>query len=77
MKEQIIYTGTAYGRRVLIKHLIPEILPIGFALVGDGYAMYWAGVELKFKNKRWRALFKSLPFITIAILTVLLMRYDK
>lgn len=32
MKEQIIYTGTAYGRRVLIKHLmIPEVLPIGLA----------------------------------------------
>lgn len=48
-----------------------------FALVGDGYAMYWAGVEIKFKDKKWQALFKSLPFITIAILTVLLMRYDK
>ncbi len=48
-----------------------------FALVGDGYAMYLAGVEIKFKDKKWQALFKSLPFITIAILTVLLMRYNK
>ncbi len=64
--------------KVLINSLLMSVLLTGiFALVGDGYAMYWAGVELKFKNKRWRALFKSLPFITIAILTVLLMRYDK
>lgn len=48
-----------------------------FALVSDGYAMYWAGVELKFKSKKWRVLFKTLPFIAIAILTVLLMRYGK
>ncbi len=31
MKEQIVYTGTAYGRRVLIKHLTPEFLPVGLA----------------------------------------------
>lgn len=65
-----------------MKHLLDSlfiaVMVTGiFALVGDGYGMYWAGVELKFKNKKWRALFKSLPFITIAILTVLLMRYDK
>ena len=65
-----------------MKHLLDSffiaVMVTGiFALVGDGYAMYWAGVELKFKNKKWRALFKALPFITIAILTVLLMRYDK
>ena len=65
-----------------MKHLLDSffiaVMVTGiFALVGDGYGMYWAGVELKFKNKKWQALFKSLPFITIAILTVLLMRYDK
>lgn len=65
-----------------MKHLLDSlfiaVMVTGiFALVGDGYGMYWAGVELKFKNKKWRALFKSLPFIIIAILTVLLMRYDK
>ena len=48
-----------------------------FALVSDGYAMYWAGVELKFKNKKWRALFKVLPVLSIVILTFLFMRYDK
>ena len=38
MKEQIIYTGTAYGRRVLIKHLSPEILPVGLApSISDGW----------------------------------------
>lgn len=63
---------------VLINSLLMSVLLTGIlALVSDGYAMYWAGVELKFKNKKWRALFKSLPFITIAILIVLLMRYDK
>lgn len=63
---------------VLINSFLMAVLLTGIiALVSDGYAMYWAGVELKFKNKKWRALFKSLPFITIAILTVLLMRYDK
>lgn len=65
-----------------MKHLLDSffiaVMVTGiFALVGDGYAMYWAGVELKFRNKKWRMLFKSLPFITIAILTVLLMRYGK
>lgn len=48
-----------------------------FALVGDGYAMYWAGVELKFKSKKWRVLFKVLPVLSIVILTFLFMRYDK
>ena len=63
---------------VLINNLLMSVLLTGIlALVGDGYAMYWAGVELKFKNKKWQALFKSLPFITIVILTVLLMRYGK
>ncbi|OYS45551.1 hypothetical protein CBF94_07875 [Limosilactobacillus reuteri] len=62
----------------LINSFLMAVLLTGiFALVGDGYAMYWAGVEIKFKDKKWQALFKSLPFITIAILTVLLMRYDK
>lgn len=62
----------------LLDSLFIAVMVTGiFALVGDGYAMYWAGVELKFKSKKWRVLFKSLPFITIAILTVLLMRYDK
>lgn len=61
----------------LINSFLMAVLLTGiFALVGDGYAMYWAGVEIKFKDKKWQALFKSLPFITIAILTVLLMRYD-
>ena len=65
-----------------MKHLLDSlfiaVMVTGiFTLVGDGYGMYWAGVELKFKNKKWRALFKSLPFIAIAILTVLLMRYGK
>ena len=65
-----------------MKHILDSfciaVVVIGiFALVSDGYAMYWAGVELKFKSKKWRVLFKSLPFIAIAILTVLLMRYGK
>lgn len=61
----------------LINSFLMAVLLTGiFALVGDGYGMYWAGVEIKFKDKKWQALFKSLPFITIAILTVLLMRYD-
>ena len=65
-----------------MKHLLDSffiaVMVTGiFALVGDGYAMYWAGIEIKFKDKKWQTLFKSLPFITIAILTVLLMRYDK
>ena len=64
--------------KVLINSLLMSVLLTGIlALVGDGYAMYWAGVELKFKNKKWRVLFKTLPFIVIAILTVLLMRYGK
>lgn len=62
----------------LVNSFLMAILLTGiFALVGDGYGMYWAGVELKFKSKKWRMLFKSLPFIAIAILTVLLMRYGK
>ena len=65
-----------------MKHLLDSlfiaVMVTGiFALVSDGYAMYWAGVELKFKSKKWRVLFKTLPFIAIAILTVLFMRYDK
>ena len=65
-----------------MKHLLDSffiaVMVTGiFALVGDGYAMYWAGVELKFKSKKWRVLFKTLPFIVITILTVLLMRYGK
>ena len=65
-----------------MKHLLDSffiaVMVTGiFALVGDGYAMYWAGVELKFKSKKWRVLFKILPFIVITILTVLLMRYGK
>lgn len=65
-----------------MKHLLDSlfiaVMVTGiFALVGDGYAMYWAGVELKFKSKKWRVLFKSLPFIAITILTILLMRYGK
>ena len=64
--------------KVLINSLLMSVLLTGIlALVGDGYAMYWAGIEIKFKDKNWQTLFKSLPFITIAILTVLLMRYDK
>lgn len=63
---------------VLINSLLMSVLLTGIlALVGDGYAMYWAGVELKFKNKKWRALFKVLPVLSIVILTFLLMRYDK
>ena len=65
-----------------MKHLLDSffiaVMVTGiFALVGDGYGMYWAGVELKFKTKKWRVLFKILPFIVITILTVLLMRYGK
>ena len=64
--------------KVLINSLLMSVLLTGiFALASDGYAMYWAGIEIKFKDKKWQTLFKSLPFITIAILTVLLMRYDK
>lgn len=40
------------------------------ALVGDGYAMYWAGVEIKFENKKWRVIFKIIPFLFIAFFTV-------
>lgn len=62
----------------LLDSLFTAVMVTGiFALVGDGYAMYWAGVELEFKSKKWRVLFKTLPFIAIAILTVLFMRYDK
>ena len=63
--------------KVLINSLLMSVLLTGIlALVGDGYAMYWAGVELKFKNKKWRALFKVLPVLSIVILTFLFMRYD-
>lgn len=41
------------------------------ALVGDGYAMYWAGVEIKFKNKKWRVIFKMIPFLFIVFFTVI------
>ena len=64
--------------KVLINSLLMSVLLTGIlALVGDGYAMYWAGIELKFKNKKWRALFKALPVLSIVILTFLFMRYDK
>ena len=64
-----------------MKHLLDSVFTavmlVGIlALVSDGYAMYWAGVELKFKSKKWRVLFKSLPFIVIVIFTFLLMRCD-
>lgn len=63
--------------KVLINSLLMSVLLTGIlALVGDGYAMYWAGIELKFKNKKWRALFKALPVLSIVILTFLFMRYD-
>ena len=62
---------------VLINSFLMAVLLTGIlALVGDGYAMYLAGVELKFKNKKWRALFKVLPVLSIVILTFLFMRYD-
>ncbi len=62
----------------LVNSFLMAILLTGmFALVGDGYAMYWAGVELKFKSKKWRVLFKSLPFISVVVLTFLFMRYGK
>lgn len=62
----------------LINSFFMAVLLTGiFALVSDGYAMYWAGVELKFKDKKWRALFKVLPVLSIVILTFLFMRYDK
>ena len=61
---------------VLINSLLMSVLLTGIlALVGDGYAMYWAGVEIKFKDKKWRALFKVLPVLSIVILTFLFMRY--
>ena len=41
------------------------------ALVGDGYAMYWAGVEIKFKSKKWRVIFKMIPFLFIGFFTVI------
>lgn len=64
--------------KVLINSLLMSVLLTGiFALASDGYAMYWAGVELKFKNKKWRALFKVLPVLSIVILIFLFMRYDK
>ena len=63
--------------KVLINSLLMSVLLTGIlVLVGDGYAMYWASVELKFKNKKWRALFKVLPVLSIVILTFLFMRYD-
>ncbi len=63
--------------KVLINSLLMSVLLTGIlTLVGDGYAMYWAGIELKFKNKKWRALFKALPVLSIVILTFLFMRYD-
>ena len=62
---------------VLINSLLMSVLLTGIlALVGDGYAMYWAGGEIKFKDKKWRALFKVLPVLSIVILTFLFMRYD-
>lgn len=61
--------------KVLINSLLMSVLLTGiFALVGDGYAMYWVGVELKFKNKKQRVLLKSLPILLIVIFTILFMR---
>ena len=62
---------------VLINSFFMAVLLTGIlALVGDGYAMYWAGVEIKFKDQKGRALFKVLPVLSIVILTFLFMRYD-
>lgn len=62
----------------LVNSFLMAILLTGmFALVGDGYAMYWAGIKLKFKSKKLQALFKSLPFISVVVLTFLFMRYGK
>lgn len=61
--------------KVLINSLLMSVLLTGiFVLVGDGYAMYWVGVELKFKNKKQRVLLKSLPILLIVIFTILFMR---
>lgn len=62
-----------------MKHLLDSffiaVMVTGiFALVGDGYGMYWASVELKFKNKKQRVLLKSLPILLIVIFTILFMR---
>ena len=63
--------------KVLINSLLMSVLLTGiFVLVGDGYAMYWASVELKFKNKKQRVLLKSLPILLIVIFTILFMRYS-
>mgnify|MGYP005810991477 CR=1 FL=1 len=64
-----------------MKHLLDSVFTavmlVGIlALVSDGYGMYWAGVELKFKSKKWRALFKSLPFVLIIVLTFCFMRWN-
>lgn len=63
-----------------MKHLLDSIFTavmlVGIlALVSDGYAMYWAGVELRFKSKKWRALFKTLPFVLIIFFTFCFMRW--
>ena len=61
--------------KVLINSLLMSVLLTGiFVLVGDGYAMYWDSVELKFKNKKQRVLLKSLPILLIVIFTILFMR---
>lgn len=62
-----------------MKHLLDSffiaVMVTGiFVLVGDGYGMYWASVELKFKNKKQRVLLKSLPILLIVIFTILFMR---
>lgn len=64
-----------------MKHLLDSIFTavmlVGIlALLSDGYAMYWAGVELGFKSKKWRALFKTLPFVLIIVFTFYFMRCD-
>lgn len=44
------------------------------ALVGDGYAMYWTGVDLKCKSKKWRVIFKTIPFLFIIFFTVVFLK---
>lgn len=61
----------------LLDSVFMAVMLVGIlALVGDGYALYWAGVELKFKSKKWRALFKTLPFVLIVVLAFCFMRCD-
>lgn len=61
----------------LLDSVFMAVMLVGIlALVGDGYALYWAGVELKFKSKKWRILFKTLPFLLIVVLAFCFMRCD-